>query len=269
MVNGSSKWAEQLCNTTGKKNMKKLFLATTLMTAAALPQLASAAPVDLTGWIAEGQGNWSVQSGGDTVFQSTNGQPTVFFEDGSNARGTQLSGEITVQTTRDDDFIGFVLGYQSGELSAATTDFWLIDWKQRDQNPAVDGLALSQVTSASNANNFTDFWTHSGGVNEIARGTNLGSTGWADNTTYKFDLVFTSQLIEVFVDGLKEISVTAAQAGVSEFNDGAMGFYNYSQSSVLYSSITKEVASVSEPATFALMGFGLLGVGLTRRKKSA
>ncbi len=84
------------------------------MTAAALPQLASAAPVDLTSWIAEGQGNWSVQSGGDTVFQSTNGQPTVFFEDGSNARGTQLSGEITVKTTSDDDFIGFFLAYQSG-----------------------------------------------------------------------------------------------------------------------------------------------------------
>ena len=120
----------------------------------------------------------------------------------------------------------------------------MIDWKQRDQNPAVDELALSQVNSASNANNFTDFWTHSGGVNEVARGTNLGSTGWADNTTYKFDLVFTSQLIEVFVDGLKEISVTASQTGVSEFNDGAMGFYNYSQSSVLWAYSKKKISVV-------------------------
>lgn len=229
-------------------------------------------PVDLSGWTSEGQGAWNVQTGNDSVKQSTNGQPTVFFESGSNSLNTALSGSIKVETANDDDFIGFVLGYQAGELSSSSTDFWLIDWKQLDQNYnggfAAKGLALSHVTDSTNVDAYTDFWRHEGGVNEVARATNLGSSGWADNTSYLFDLVFTSNLIEVYVDNILELSVTAAQAGVSQFNDGAFGFYNYSQSRVLYAGITESqvTTTVPEPSVIALMGFGIFGIGLIRRK---
>lgn len=55
-----------------------------------------------------------VQPGNDSVLQTTNGNPTVFFEAGSNTQGTALAGQITPNSNWDDDFIGFVLGYQSG-----------------------------------------------------------------------------------------------------------------------------------------------------------
>ena len=239
-----------------------------------------AAPVDLSGWVAEGgNSSWNLQTlnaPNDTVLQTVNGQPTVFFESGSNALGTALSGSIKVTSggNWDDDFIGFVLGYDTGEIFSASADFWLIDWKQNDQNygpfgsnsQAFDGLALSHVTNSSPE---TSFWAHSGGVNEVARAENLGSTGWQDNTEYTFDLVYTTNLIQVYVDNVLELNVTAAQAGVSGFSDGAFGFYNFSQQDVLYAGITKDPANVPEPSVISLLLMGLAGFGFTanRRRK--
>jgi len=249
-----------------KNNLKTLVLSAGIL----ISSVSHAALVDLSTWESDGQGTWNVQAGNDTVLQTTNGIPGVFFENGSNARGTAISGEITVTTTGDDDFIGFVLGYQDGELRSATADYWLIDWKQNDQGAASDGLALSHVTNGTVENSF---WAHTAGaVDEVARATNLGSTGWLDNTTYSFDITHTASLIEVKVNNIVELSVTAAQAGVSEFLDGAYGFYNYSQSSVEYAGITETIIppvnSVPEPSTLAIIALGLLGFGSRKLKNN-
>ena len=57
---------------------------------------------------------------------------------------------------------------------------------------------------------------------------------------YSFELEFRSDLIEVFVDGSLEFSITPGQAGLAEFKNGSFGFYNYSQSNVEYQQITQE-----------------------------
>ena len=260
----------------------------------------SAAPVDLSTWTsdlhtgpaASGGATWTVQSGAnpnDSVFQSTNGSPTVFYDSGTNAQGTSLAGSIAVETTSDDDFIGFVLGYDDNELNGTDTDFYLIDWKQRDQSIssfgfAPEGLAISHVTTPSRGLWGKDSASESG-VAEIARATNLGSTGWIDNQVYNFALTFTSSLIEVFVDSVLELSVTAGEFGLSSFDDGAFGFYNYSQSRVRYAGITEDVlpdpclanpglpqcnpsndppgpTPVPAPAGILLLSLGLLGFRL-------
>mgnify|MGYP000126657103 CR=1 FL=1 len=229
---------------------------------------AAAAAVDLSTWTEDGTGSWNVSGTGDTVLQTVNtSQPAIFYEAGSNAQGTSLSGSISVNTGTDDDFIGFVLGYQSGESTSATADFWLIDWKQGTQNggggTAFAGLALSHVTDGSNGANY---WPHFGGVSEVQRAANLGSTGWADNSSYDFDLIFTSTLIEVYVDDVLELSYTAIDNGAA-FTDGAFGFYNYSQQSVEYAAITEDVVAVATPSSFALI-LASIG-GLLYRRKTA
>jgi hypothetical protein len=253
--------------------IKKIAL---LSTAILFSNASQAALVDLSTWESDGVGSWNVQTGNDTVLQTTNGIPGVFFENGSNARGTAISGEITVTTSSDDDFIGFVLGYQDDELRSSTADYWLIDWKQNDQTfnglgSSLDGLSLSHVVDGTVE---SSFWTHaSGAVDEIARATNLGSTGWIDNTTYSFDIIHTASLIEVKVNDIVELSVTATQAGVTEFGDGAYGFYNYSQENVQYAGITDRVivpptTSVPEPSTLAIFALGFAGLFSRKLKRN-
>ena len=100
---------------------------------------AVAAPVDLSTWTAEsyqsvagfGDGVWTVSADGSSVHQSVNGQPTLFYSD-FNAHGISATGSISV-SGGDDDFIGFVLGFQPGDSTNALADYLLVDWKRGSQ----------------------------------------------------------------------------------------------------------------------------------------
>lgn len=220
-----------------------------------------AVPVDLSSWVAEGGGSWTLQSSNNAVKQSLNGDPAVFHNN-INSQGLKLSGEITVQTTGDDDYIGFVLGYKAGDIGNTSSDYLLVDWKQSDQGgffggTALAGLSISRVTDVLVEG--AGAWLHSSayGVDELQRAATLGSTGWLDNTTYNFDLVFTSTLVEVFVNNVKELSISGF------FNNGSFGFYNYSQAQVLYAGIDETIVPsptlITEPSILVLVGIGLVG----------
>jgi len=242
--------------------MKKTIcgLAVAALTTLSAPG-AWAASVDLSTWQAEGSGNWLLSGTGDSVLQTLNTSlPTVFFN-GEDSQGFALSGEITVETASDDDFVGFVLGFNAGDGSNAAADYLLIDWKQATQTYGGGvgqvGFAISRVTGGFN---FNDFWRHEGVVTELQRGATLGSTGWADNTTYTFDLIFNPNNVQVFVNGVQEIDINGV------FENGSFGFYNFSQARVRYAGIEQNASPpIPEPTTAALLGMGVLGAALRRR----
>ena len=269
------------------------YLSTAIFTFGLSASAALAAPVDLSTWTAENgpsgpggssNGDWDLAVDNNSVTQGNNGRPTVFYDGASSSQGTALSGSITVNTTGDDDFVGFILGMDAGELdgTAATVDYWLVDWKQTNQtvsgNFGEAGLALTHVTAAATSQ--LNFWSHEGpGFDEVARGTNLGSTGWDDLVEYTFELVFTDSLIEIAVNGATELSYTSAQNG-SSFEDGGFGFYNYSQQNVTYAGITEVIlpdpdpdpdpnpnpSAVPFPAGLPRLLAGLGAFGVLRRK---
>jgi hypothetical protein len=249
-----------------KKTLQNFLFSSLILGALSTTAMAAPQPVDLSSWKANGTGYWSMQPGNNAVRQTLNDAPTVFHNN-KNSQGTALSGQITVQTYSDNDYIGFVLGYNDGDLNNASADYLLIDWKQANQSfygSGKKGLAISSVTGELGDN--SGAWAHdpANNVTELARATNLGDTGWLDNQTYNFDITFTSSLVEVFVDGVKELSITGS------FNNGSFGFYNYSQASVLYAGIEEVDLPSAVPVPGALLMFApaLLGfVGLRRRAK--
>jgi hypothetical protein len=224
---------------------------------------ATAAPVNLTDWLAVGGGNWVREADNNGVKQTVNGLPAIFHNN-ENSQGKSLSGTIEVQTTSDDDFIGFVLGYNTGDLTNNDADYLLIDWKELTQNffgTGLKGLAISRVTGPLGNN--SGAWAHdpANNVTELARATNLGSTGWAPNTEYTFDLIFNSSLVEVFVNNVKELSVNGS------FADGSFGFYNYSQAQVRYAGLQQDVlppqpSAVPLPAALPALAAGIAFFGL-------
>jgi hypothetical protein len=217
------------------------------------PQATNAAIVDLSVWTEEsypavsgfGEGEWNVSQDTTSVYQAVNGQPTLFFSD-FDAADTDIRGSLHVATPDDDDdYVGFVIGFQPGDSGNASADYLLIDWKQATQtfnfgdpsttpgSTADAGLAVSRVTGVPTADEFwghVDFDTHpGGGLEELGRGDTLGATGWAFNTTYDFRFVFTPSRLQVYVDDGLELDVSG------DFSDGRFAFYNFSQARVTYS----------------------------------
>ena len=249
---------------------------------------AHAGSVDLNDWTAEsypavsgfGAGVWTVQSGGDLVYQSVNGQPTLYYSD-FTAHGTKVTGKIKVSGS-DDDYVGFALGFLPNDSSNGSADYLLVDWKRGDQwydfgNPsttpgstAYSGLAVSRVLGIPTADEFwghTDFASDSGGsVTELQRGATLGSTGWAIGQEYSFTFDFGPNDLEVYVDGVKQIDITGS------FANGRLAFYNFSQASVTYSAFEKDPGNfpavpLPSPALLGALGLGLVALVRLRRPK--
>jgi len=244
--------------------------------------------VDLYSWTAEsypavagfGAGVWTVAPGGDSVTQSVNGQPTLFYSD-FNARGTDVRGTITKAAgASDDDYIGFALGFRPGDTGNSVAAFLLVDWKQATQSfdfgapsttpgsTAQAGLAVSQVTGVPTADELwghTDFASDAGGgVSELAQAANLGNVGYSSGAEYDFRFVFQAASLQVYVDDVLELDIGGS------FPDGRLAFYNFSQAGVTYSAFTLDEIPeprpipVPGPASLPLVLLGVAGV-LARR----
>jgi Ca2+-binding RTX toxin-like protein len=145
--------------------------------------------------------------------------------------------------------LGFVLGYDPGELTSASSDYILIDWKQGNQNYAgyaPAGLAVSHVTGDQSVG---EFWAHTGDVQEIARAFTIGSTGWADFATNEFTFEYDATTLRIFVNSVLEFDLDASDFG-GAVPQGRLGFYNFSQSNVTYNAFSDDsVVGIEGSAT--------------------
>ncbi len=240
-------------------------------------------PIDLRTWKQEGapaNGRWVVSPDGTFVDQKINGLPT-FFVSPDNFINTTINGKFKVTGKDDNDFIGFVFGYQSPIAAngdkANEYNFLLFDWKKSAYRngvfvePANEGFGLARVngTFPTVDDLRASFWKHKESSKFVLLDTDYGiDKGWEHNKEYDFSLLYQTDRIKIDVDGKTIFDVSG------EFQPGRFGFYNYSQSNVRYSGFTKAdidpqpPKSVPEPASvFGLLAFGAFGVGSLLKRK--
>jgi hypothetical protein len=194
---------------------------------------------------------------------------------------TSVSGSFRVETTGDDDFIGFVFGYQAplGADPVNGVDMILLDWKQLYQTNADPGFRLAKVMGTHNGTSGTgnQIWPHSSDANITftSLGAPLVNAGWQDNQTYAFDLVYQQTNIEIHIQGGTGVYATKQKVFDVDINDhlgvfagdvfpsGRFGFYNFSQEKVRYISFTQADDPILQttPATGQTLDLGPVRVG--------
>ncbi|MBF0644489.1 PEP-CTERM sorting domain-containing protein [Desulfuromonas acetoxidans] len=234
--------------------MRKIVLLPFAVIIFSLPSMAFGLAMNLQNWTASPGGNWNVSNDGYSVLQTINGQPTYFVSD-TDYFNRLIEGTLTVKTTSDDDFIGFVFGLNSSD------DYLLFDWKQNNQTAGpgtgLEGFTLSRITGSD-----INLWEHTGNDLEILASSYSSSLGWRDLQNYEFSLDYSAARTIISIDDETIFDIAG------DFNTGLFGFYNYSQAYVNYSGFVEEQSAVvPEPSTFAFMCLGVIGVVALRKKQ--
>ncbi|MBI2376536.1 MAG: hypothetical protein HYV07_21250 [Deltaproteobacteria bacterium] len=209
--------------------------------------------------------NYTCSPDGHARRQVVNGKPSIVLSDlvVENAR---IIGYIGVETSADDDHIGFLWGFQDPAHT------YLLTWKQSTQNwtaacgNALSGIAVKKIDSDASAPttisynpsfgyNATDYryscadaWsTDRNDAAKLAPGTQFlisardpgaFTGGWADFITYRFEIFHTAarSKILIFEDDLRTGSTANLRAELeiedSSFPRGRVAFFSNSQEQV-------------------------------------
>jgi len=220
------------------KNQLKLALLFAL--AIFIPRLSfgqCAAVVDLNTWTPSAQasaGNWVVNAAGTSVTQTINGAP-AFFVSPQEFINVRITGTFRTTGT-DDDFIGFVFGWQDPIFLGGNTytmDGYLFDWSKIPHASPSPGQYLSRLDGNISYGN-PYWWQHTPNSPELFS-MGFNPVGWVQNASYNFELTYLTDRITIRINGATIFDVTGC------FQPGKFGFYNYSQASVIYSNFAYEI----------------------------
>ena len=187
---------------------------------------------DLT--VQDPDASWQIQPGNTVAEQKINADASILLSN-VDVTNNRIEGTWRVGTSADDDYIGFVFGYQDPQ------HFYLFDWKQADQNDplgfAERGMSI-KVIDANSPLTGTDLWPTNGNGQRVKQLFHNTVT-WKDLTDYKFTLDF---LPGQFTITVKDGSTIIESVTINDntYNSGKFGFYNYSQSNVLYSGFSQQ-----------------------------
>jgi len=214
-------------------------IAWTLTASAALGQ---GQPIDLATWQVvqyehnqQPDASWMLLNNDTTAHQTVNADPSILLSD-FDAVDQEIQGTWRVDTSSDDDFMGFVFGYQDRGR------FYLFDWKRGSQNFgggfAEGGMTLKVVQMPPGQDpGLLDLWSTAGTANVTPLAHN--TIPWASFTDYTFVLRFATGSIEITVSEGNQVLEQWTIVD-STYADGNFGFYNYSQGDVVYNGFTQQ-----------------------------
>lgn len=189
------------------------------------------------GELSAGPAEWSLSASNRTVTQLWNADPAVLLSPFPLATDL-IQGSFQVATDFDDDFIGFVFGYQDAG------HFYLFDWKQGSQTwfgtdyYADAGMSVKRICSEVPLG-FEDLFVTTNAQDRV-RLLHHNRIPWQDRTEYRFSLKYEPGR---FLLSIREGSNLLSEISLEDTNyvGGRFGFYNFSQDQVQYSGFTRRV----------------------------